>query len=678
MAGKVRWAVLGTGAIGGTFARNLAKSETGELAAVGSRALASARKFAAEYGPNVRAHGSYDDLLADGDVDAVYIATPHPLHAQWAIRAAEAGKHILCEKPVAINHPEAMAMLDAAQRHGVFFMEAFMYRCHPQTAKLVELLGSGVIGRVAVIRATFSFNGGFNPEGRLFKNDLAGGGIMDVGCYPVSMARLVAGAAVGKPFADPIDVSGAGHLLETGVDGWAVASLGFEQGIVAQLSTGIQLAQDNAAIIFGTLGRLVLSDPWTADRKDGKPRTIEVHRPGKEVERIAIDAAETAYTYEADVAGRAILAGRTQAPSPAMTWDDTLGNIQTLDRWRAAIGLTYAMEKPEHPRQQQPLHGRPLRHPAEPAIPAGAIEGLGKPMSRLVMGVDNQPNIAHANAMFDSFFEQGGNAFDTGYIYSGGRMETLLGQWTRSRGVREQVVLITKGAHTPHCYPDALTRQLLESLDRFGLDGVDIYMMHRDNPEVPVGEFVDVMNEHCKAGRFKVFGGSNWSLQRVDEANAYAKKKGLQGFGVVSNNFSLARMVDPVWHGCIASSEPAARQWHVEHQVPLLPWSSQARGFFTPRADVPAEQQSDREIVRCWYSEDNFARRRRAQELAKKYDVLPINIALAYVLCQPFPTFPLIGPRVLEELRTSLPGLGVTLSEDELAYLNLETELVAS
>jgi aryl-alcohol dehydrogenase-like predicted oxidoreductase len=237
--------------------------------------------------------------------------------------------------------------------------------------------------------------------------------------------------------------------------------------------------------------------------------------------------------------------------------------------------------------------------------------------------------------------------------------------------LREQVVIITKGAHTPDCNPQALTRQLKQSLERQQIDYTDIYVMHRDNPEIPVGEFVDVLNEHVRAGRIRIFGGSNWALKRIEEANAYARQKGLQGFSVVSNNFSLARMVDPVWAGCIAASDAESRAWLTKTQMPLLPWSSQARGFFTDR--VAPDNLSDKEMVRCWYSEDNWKRRERACEMAAKRNVLPINIALAYVLCQPFPTFPLIGPRNVIETRTSLRAMEIKLTPEELKWLNLES-----
>ena len=144
----------------------------------------------------------------------------------------------------------------------------------------------------------------------------------------------------------------------------------------------------------------------------------------------------------------------------------------------------------------------------------------------------------------------------------------------------------------------------------------------------------------------------------------------MTGFSALSNNFSLARMIDPVWAGCISASDAQSRAWLQDNQMPLMPWSSQARGFFTGRAHP--DDLSDPELVRCWYSEDNFKRLERVNQMARERNVLPISIALAYVLCQPFPTFPLIGPRQLSETRTSLPGLTLELTPADLRWLNLE------
>jgi aryl-alcohol dehydrogenase-like predicted oxidoreductase len=167
----------------------------------------------------------------------------------------------------------------------------------------------------------------------------------------------------------------------------------------------------------------------------------------------------------------------------------------------------------------------------------------------------------------------------------------------------------------------------------------------------------------------KAFGGSNWALERVQQANEYAALKGLVGFAALSNNFSLARMVDPVWGGCIGSADAQSRAWLTEHQIALFPWSSKARGFFV-RGDRSFTGEA--ELVRCWYSDDNFDRFDRVRQVAQERGVLPINVALAYVLHQPFPTFPLIGPRALNELITSFPALDIELTPEEVRWLNLE------
>ena len=664
MSVDVNWGILGTGRIAHEFARGIAQSQTGKLLAVGSRALETARVFG-ETWQVPHCYGSYEALLEDKEVQAIYISTPHPLHAEWAIKAAEAGKHILCEKPLALNHAEAMAMVEAAHRHDVFLMEAFMYRCHPQTARLVELLRAGRIGKVRTIQATFSFevDSDYDSEGRLLNNALGGGGILDVGCYCASIARLIAGAARGQDFAEPYRVVGTGYVGETGVDEYAMASLAFPGDIIAELFAGVRVDAGSEVRVLGSEGSLSLAVPFMPQA--GEPHGIVVKRHGEPETHITFaDNPFGLYALEADTVARYI----EERQAPVMSWDDTLGNMRLLDQWRAALGVVYAAEQPQG--QTLPLNKRPLAVHSGSVMKYGQIEGVGKPISRLIMGVDNQVAWPHASVMFDDFFERGGNCFDTGYIYGDGLCEKILGQWIKNRSIREQVVILDKGAHTPHCNPDALSSQLLTSLERLQVEYLDIYMLHRDNPDIPVGEFITVLNEHKNAGRLHVFGASNWSIERVSEANAWAAAHNMAGFSAMSNNFSLARMVDPVWAGCISASDEQSRAWLTAQQMPLLPWSSQARGFFTGRARQ--DDLSDPELVRCWYSSDNFQRLARASELAQKRGVLPITVALAYVLCQPFPTFPLIGPRLLSETRTSFPGLTVELTPEELRWLNLE------
>jgi predicted dehydrogenase/aryl-alcohol dehydrogenase-like predicted oxidoreductase len=663
---SLSWGILGTGGIARTFATGLAHARTGKLVAVGSRELSSATAFAQKFG-SIHAHGSYEDLLADPAVQAVYISTPHPFHAEWCVKAARAKKHILCEKPLTLNHAEAMVVAEAARENGVFLMEAFMYRCHPQTAKLVELIRDGAIGEVGVIQATFSFKSEFHAERRLFSNALGGGGILDVGCYTTSIARLVAGAATGLPFANPTKLTGLAQLHpEVGTDLYAVATAQFPGGILAQLATGVGLDQENGLRIFGSKGSIRVPSPYVPAREGGED-TILLTRPGSPVpESITVKTADWLYALEADAVAEALARGELE--SPYMSVADSLGNMAALDAWRDSAGLIYESEKITA--AFPTISGEPLRKRSDAPMPYGRIDGIDFPVSRLVLGCDNQRTMPHATAMFDDFFERGGNAFDTAWLYAGGLMERLLGRWIEQRGIRAQTAILVKGAHTPLCTPEFLSAQLLESLERLKSDYADMYLMHRDNPAIPAAEFVDVLNEHFRAGRIKTFGGSNWSLERLQEANAYAEKKGLRPFTVVSNNFSLARMVSPVWAGCVSASDPAFKAWLEKSGASLLAWSSQARGFFTERAG--RDRLEDAELVRCWYSDDNFQRRDRAIELARKKGVQPIHIALAFVLGQSFPTFALIGPRLVSETASSCQGLAVSLTPEELRWLNLE------
>jgi aryl-alcohol dehydrogenase-like predicted oxidoreductase len=289
-----------------------------------------------------------------------------------------------------------------------------------------------------------------------------------------------------------------------------------------------------------------------------------------------------------------------------------------------------------------------------------------------VMGCDNQQTLAHASAMFDHFFAAGGNTFDTGYIYGGGLQERLLGRWIANRAIRDEVAIIVKGAHTPHCDPESISRQLTESLERLGTDHADLYFMHRDNTEIAVEEFVDVLDAEVRAGRVRAFGGSNWSPVRIDAANAYAERTGKHGFSLLSNHFGLAEAYDVPWTGCEHVTDAESKRWLTERQIPLFPWSSQARGFFTGRAQ--AEDRSDAELVRCYYSDENFERLRRATQLGTELGVAPTAIALAYVLNQPFPTFPLFGPRTIAETSSSMAGLAVELRPDQVAWLDLRGE----
>jgi len=659
----IRWGIIGPGRIAQTFADGIAHSRSGKLVAIASRN--PDKPGLGDNFPGARIVSGYEALLADKDIDAVYIATPHTGHAEWAIKAIRAGKHVLVEKPIALSAYDADAIYYEAKKAGVFAGEAFMYRVHPQTAKLIELVKSGAIGELRIIRSSFGFNmGTVKPEHRLFANETAGGGILDVGGYPVSMARLIAGAADGKPFLDPDKVSGVAHLGQTGVDEWASAVLKFPNSIIAEVSCSIMANQDNTLRIIGSEGRIEVADFWFASGHKGGVGKIEVIKGG-ETQTIEVKEERWLYSFEVDAAGDAIRVGQKEFAYPGISWADSIGNLKVLDQWRASIGLEYGVEKAA--KRTKNIAGATVTKGN--SIPKRSIPGISKPASLVTLGFEFFPNFAAASLTLDAFYEAGGNAFDTAYVYGGGKTESIFGDWHTSRNVpREEIVLIGKGAHSPLCYPDVIAKQLDQSLNRLKTDYVDIYFMHRDNTDVPVGEFVDAMDAEVKAGRIRgIFGGSNWTRARFDEAIAYAQKNGKTAPAALSNNFSLAEMLDPIWAGCVAASDDEWKAWLNAKQIPNFAWSSQGRGFFTDRAG--RDKRNDEELVRVWYSDRNFGRRDRAIELAQKLGRNPIHIALAYVIAQPFPVIPLIGPRTIAELEDSLSALDIKLTPEQVKWL---------
>lgn len=304
--------------------------------------------------------------------------------------------------------------------------------------------------------------------------------------------------------------------------------------------------------------------------------------------------------------------------------------------------------------------------------PHGTITGVERPLSRLVMGTMplNGSDLTRDFEILDAFVAAGGNAFDTARVYRGGAAEQTLGKWLVARSLRDQLVLIGKGAHPvagkPRVTPQAIRDDLDESLERLQTETIDLYLLHRDDPTQPVGPIVESLNEQMQAGRIDAFGASNWSTARIDEANRYAAEHKLAGFVAGSINLSLAVPNAAPWDGCLWLT-PESEQWYREHHFPLLAWSALAQGFFSGRYRPDA--RTDEGMVRVWYGEDNFARLRRAEQLAERKGVSPSAVALAYVLHQPFPTFALFGPYSVDEVQDSMAALRVQLTPGEVQWL---------
>jgi len=340
MQQRCRWGIVGTGKIASIMARALRDSSTGRLVAVASRSDSRARDFAAEFEVATH-HGSYESLIADPEVEIVYVASRHPDHRACATAAADAGKHVLCEKPLAMNARDAAEIVEAARRNGTFLMEAFAYRCHPQTSRLVEILANGDVGQVRIVDAAFGYDAGLAPENYLLVHDLGGGGILDVGCYATSMAHLIAATASGGEAVACSDLAGAAHIGSSGVDHYAAAVIKFPGQVIARVACAIQLNLDSTLRIYGTKGTVIVPSPWLPGRH-GPPPTILVHRHGSGPAQIDVDASADLYVREVDAVGDLVRQGARS--HPLMGWDESLANMTTLDRWRDAIGLGYPQD----------------------------------------------------------------------------------------------------------------------------------------------------------------------------------------------------------------------------------------------------------------------------------------------------------------------------------------------
>lgn len=657
-----RWGIFGLGAIANNFADGLLEAPSGRLVAVASSDKGRLQSFGDKY--QIAAplrFQSYEALAATQEVDAIYISVVHPFHAELAIMAMRAGKALVVEKPAGINALEVTAMAEVATQENVFFMEAFMYRCHPQIARVLAIIASGEIGAVQHVEASFGFVSTFDPHSRLYDKALAGGGILDVGCYPVSAVRLIAGAAIGKRFDDPVSVKGIGKIGASNVDELALGLLSFSSGVTAQISCSITRELDNSIVVHGEKGKITLPNPWVPGRNIGPSDSkIIVNSRIEELRH-----KEQLFAFEAELASKSIADGLKEPPAPALTATDSIGNIKTLERWLAEVGyVPYAETAPSIRRLS-----RTIPQGSNP-IPKVKIDGLDKPISKLVIGCDNKDDVASGAIVWDAWMEAGGNGFDTGFVYGGGNHERVFGQWIKNRKMESDIVVIVKGGNNPYCQPSAMKVQLEISLERLQISKAPIYIMHRDNPTIPVGEFVVAMNDLQREGRIGIYGGSNWSISRFESARAYAKLKGLNGPSILNNNLSLAVMMKPVWPGCAASNETKTLTYLRENKITHLSWSSQARGYFLPE-ELRNRLPHDTAPETCFGGTDNAKRRRRADELALKYKVSAHNIATAWVLAQEFPSIALVGPRSPGEIVSTLPGLGINLSQEEVSWLNL-------
>ncbi len=326
MTTPFRWGILGTGSIAHKFATGLSVLTDAKLIAVGSRTQESADKFADEFHAPKR-HASYEALANDPEVEAIYIATPHPFHKDNTLLCLNAGKAVLVEKPFAINAAEAQQMISLSRQKKVFLMEAMWSRFLPAIVRARELIASGMIGEVRMLNADFGFRTSFNPKSRLFDLALGGGALLDVGIYPMSLAFML--------FGTPKTVAAQAHFSETGADDQNAILFSYDQGQLALLSSANRTNTAHEAIIYGTDGSIRIPDWW-----HGQKLILNVN--DKPTETLDIPHLGNGYPHEAIEVAACVRAGKIE--SETMPLDESLAIIQTMDTIRSQWGLKYPSE----------------------------------------------------------------------------------------------------------------------------------------------------------------------------------------------------------------------------------------------------------------------------------------------------------------------------------------------
>jgi aryl-alcohol dehydrogenase-like predicted oxidoreductase len=314
----------------------------------------------------------------------------------------------------------------------------------------------------------------------------------------------------------------------------------------------------------------------------------------------------------------------------------------------------------------------------------GKVPGVKKPVSRLVQGIIMLAKLGEERSfeLLDAVLGAGINTFDSAHVYGGGECDRIFGRWVRERGIRNEIVILDKGAHhnadRRRVTPFDVTADLHDCLARLGFDAIDLFLMHRDDPGVPVGPLVEVFNRHIEDGLIGSYGGSNWSHLRIHQADEYAEEHGLLPFAVSSPHFSLGEAFDDPWGNSISITgnvNEEARHWYQKRGMALFPWSSLCGGLFSlrfTRTNLESfDDPADRLCVRCYCREDNFRRLDRAKEMAAAKGATVPQIALAYLLNHELDCYPLMAAYTPEQAGENAGAVEIELSSDERAWLDL-------
>ena len=302
----------------------------------------------------------------------------------------------------------------------------------------------------------------------------------------------------------------------------------------------------------------------------------------------------------------------------------------------------------------------------------GTIAGLDKKVSKIIIGNNNQKIYSKASKLWDYYYENGGNTFDNSIYYRNGEAEKFLGKWLKSRNNEKNIVVISKIGEE-NSKPSEISSLLETSLERLHLSSVDILILHHDNKNVPIQEFVDVFNDIKSAGKIRIFGISNIHKERFNDSLKWSKQKNKTPFTIINNQFSLAKMETPLWPDCLSISDKNYIKYLENNNITHFAWSSQARGFFIKENLIKKifRRKFHKYLKNCFYSSDNIEKRKITEQLAKKYNCSSNDIALSWLIDQKFPSYAIIGPKNISQLRFSMNSLNIKLTEEEKNWLNL-------
>lgn len=323
----IKWGIMGTGWIAKQFTEDLAFANNGEAIAVGSRSIESAERFAETHSIS-KAYESYESFVQDPNIDAIYVATPHPFHKENVLTCLRAGKAVLCEKPFTVNAKELEEIIQYSRENKLFLMEAMWTRFLPTIKKVNEWLETNRIGDVGLVKADFGFRSDWNPEGRMLNPELGGGALLDAGIYPVSFAAMVLGV-------NPEKILSTANIGQTGVDEQFSIILSYASGKTASLNGAVRLGLTNDAYIYGTEGYIHIPNFLNST-------TASIYVNGKLVETFTDDRTSLGYAFEAEEVGRCLQEGLKE--SATISLDESLGIMKILDQVRGQWGLKYPFE----------------------------------------------------------------------------------------------------------------------------------------------------------------------------------------------------------------------------------------------------------------------------------------------------------------------------------------------